>query len=189
MKKIESILARLRHWQLFLLLFIPFVVPYFLSPQVGLEQASDVEAFRSSVTWMIAMSIPWGVAFYAWIWVLGRVCNASLAPSLRRNGRVFNFAMPFALCYLPIAMLVFPQMVFAEDGYWLAAIVIPIHIAAVFLLFYAVIFSARSVASLGSDRLAGSGRSFLFLLGIMYFPIGIWFIQPRLNAAYEESQP
>ena len=52
-----------------------------------------------------------------------------------------------------------------------------------FLIIYAFFFAARAAASLGLNSRPTGGRIFLFFLGIMYGPIGVWFIQPRLNSA------
>lgn len=194
MKTIESLIARARHWQLFVFMLLPIAVAYYLYfPLLPADPGASPErtfaAVQANFTKMMLLSVPGYLLFYAWVWVVGRVCNGSLPPGSRRHGRVFNFAVPFALCYLPIATFAFPEVIATDGWHWSGAILFPLHVVVSFLIIYAMIFAARSVASLGRDRRAGSGRSFLFFLGILYFPIGLWVIQPRVNAAFAESRP
>jgi len=193
MDKVDSIIARARHWQLFVVMLLPMVVAYSLYfPSMSLDPVTNPEQsfalLEDSFIKMMLVSLFGYMLLYLWIWVIGRVCNSSLPRISRRKDGLFNFSVPFALCYLPIATIAFPKLVATEGAHWSAALIIPLHIAASFMLFYAMIFAARSVASLGQNRRAGFGRSFLFFMGIMYFPIGVWIIQPCLNAAFADTQ-
>ncbi|RZV38892.1 MAG: hypothetical protein EX272_01505 [Chromatiales bacterium] len=188
MKTIESLMARARHWQLLILMLAPMLAAGriqadLMGPGQNFGQLSD------AISRIMLVSLPGWVLMYVWIWVLARVCNASLPPALRRKERFLNIGMPFAIAYVIVAAWAFPKVLMTAEGSYLMAPLIIAHLTATVLLFYSAIFAARSVASLGHDRMAGFGRSFLFFLGILYFFVGIWFIQPRLNAAFEESQP
>lgn len=192
MDKVDSIVARARHWQIFVVVLLPMVVAYYLYfPSMNPDPTTNPEQrfamFEDIFFKMTLVSLLGYMLLYVWIWVIGRVCNSRLPRVSRRKDGLFNFSVPFALCYLPIATIGFSKVVATEGAHWSAALLIPLHIAASFMLFYAMIFAARSVASLGQNRRAGFGRSFLFFMGIMYFPIGVWIIQPRLNAAYADT--
>ncbi len=189
MKTIESLIARARHWQLFVLMLAPMLLAFWVRPMLAGATEQNFEQLSDAFTTMMLVSMPGYLLMYAWIWVLARVCNASLPPALRRGDRLLNLGMSVAIVYMAIAAWAFPKVLMTAEGTPFMAPVMIAHMLATVLLFYSVIFAARSVASLGRDRMAGFGRSFLFFLGILYFFVGIWFIQPRLNAAFEESQP
>lgn len=181
MESIILALARIKPWLLFVLTTAPMLVAVLLFfPPV--EPLDDVQSFQSSFTKMMLMSVPGILILYAWILAVGVVCNRSIDVSVRKPERLFRFSVPFAMLYVSIATWAFPEAVLSEDRGLLRMIVFPVHFTATILLFYSVFFSARSLAMLDRPRSPGFWRSFRYFLGLLYYPIGLWFIQPRVNA-------
>lgn len=158
------------------LLFSPFADP-----------AADIEAFKSRFSTMMFVSLPGMLLFYAWVLAVGIVCNSAVDESYRKPEKLFRFAVPFAMAYLTIAIWAFPKVVISKNDS-LAAVVLPLHIVATILLFYSLIFAARSLAMLNNPLSPGFWNSFRYFLALLYFPIGLWFIQPKLNANLRRVQ-
>ena len=181
MSTLHLFIAQLRNWQLFVLVVIPFGLVFVLAaPDFKTDQ--DMDTFMDQWTTMMLFALPLILAFYVWIWTIGVVANRNLAVSLRRSTKLLDISMPFVMAYIVFAVWAWPSTVMTNDPVMPVGIVLFLHMVATVLLVYALIFAARSVGSLDRDRLAGFGRSLLFVLAIIYFPIGLWWIQPRLNS-------
>ena len=178
MDSIISLLARTKPWLLFLLTTAPMLVGTLLvfSP---IDPLGDVQ---SSFTAMMLLSVPGILVFYLWILAVGVICNRNIDVSVRKPERLFRFAVPFAMLYITIAAWAFPEALLSEERVLLRMVVIPVHLVATILIFYSVVFSARSLAMLDSPHSPGFWRSFRYFLGLLCYPIGIWFIQRRVNA-------
>jgi hypothetical protein len=186
MESIISSLARIKPWLLFVLTTAPMAVALLLFfPPV--EPLDDIGSFQASFTKMMLMSIPGILIFYSWILAVGVVCNQSVDVTVRKPERLFRFSVPFAMLSVSIATWAFPEAVLSEDRALLRMIVFPVHFAATILLFYSVFFSARSLAMLDRPHSPGFWRSFRYFLGLLYYPIGLWFIQRRVNALAASS--
>ena len=186
MEECLKFFAKLQHWHLFILISVPMLVAgVFFRPDIGMHV--DLATFSKQFTTMMLISLPSYVAWYGWLWSIGIVGNSSLSDRLRRSDRLAWFSSPIVLAYLTVAIWTFPVVMFDPEPSALQTIMIVLHLIASFLMIYAFFFAARAAASLGQSSKPSGGRVFLFFLGIMYFPIGVWIIQPRLNLAAMES--
>ena len=182
MRPVFNFIARLRHWQLFALLALPYLAISFLMIPAP-EPGRSVDMLMEEFTRLMILFSPLGVFLYVWVWTIGIVCNAALGRSLRRPTTILNIAMPATIAYFLFAIWAWPNVVMAEDPALPVGPIMIVHAAAVVMMIYGFVFAARSVGSLQQDQLVGFGRTVLFLLAIIYFPIGLWWIQPRLNNA------
>ena len=152
------------------------------------EPNSNPSDFQSNFTLMMLVSVPGYLIFYAWVLAVGVACNQSLEVSARRSERLFRFSVPFAMIYLTIATWAFPEAVLNVERGVLRLVVVPLHLIATFCLFYSVVFSARSLAMLDNSVSPGSWRTLGYFMALLYYPIGLWFIQPRVNAISATSR-
>lgn len=67
------------------------------------------------------------------------------------------------------------------------AIIVPLHLFSMFCIFYCLYFVAKTIKTAELQRETAFsdfvGEFFL----IWFFPIGIWFIQPRVNQLAERN--
>lgn len=97
----------------------------------------------------------------------------------RTNLRFFGFAIVYPLAYLLLFNLFFdrltPVVIIA---------VFPLHLLAMFCLFYGPGFITRNLVAAETGKVV-SFRDYVGpLLLLWFFPVGIWFIQPRINRLY-----
>ena len=120
--------------------------------------------------------------FLGWYWCIGTFLSSRVTPELRLKLQFFRFAVVYPAIYILFFMWVF-QMPSVD----LFVLVFPLHFFAMFCLFYLLYFVAKSLVLAETARPATfndyAGPFFL----IWFFPIGIWFIQPRINRLYIES--
>jgi hypothetical protein len=67
--------------------------------------------------------------------------------------------------------------------------IIPFHLFAVFCALYSLWFIAKCLKSVELQQAVAFSDYILEIVLIWFLPIGIWFIQPRINAIFEDRQP
>lgn len=143
---------------------------------VGAIMVSTASMALSPMLGALSMGAVWG----AWIVSIAISANRKLDVSLRRSPTLMLVGMGFAAFYIGISQWLLPDVTTGEGGVspW---IVVPMHFAAMLGIFYALLFSANRLMTL--DR--GKNVSFLDYSGafflMWFFPVGVWFVQPRVN--------
>lgn len=165
-----SIYLRAKHWQLFIVL----VGSMFLSQAIMANSIMNGELPNRLV-----MAIPtffMAVVFFGWLWSVASACSKLLPPELASSTKPMQFGLVYALVYLLISSRFF----FGSNGQ-LPGYIVLMHLLAMASIFYALGFTAKQLAKLEQGKnvsfFSYSGPFFLF----WFFPIGIWFIQPKVN--------
>lgn len=118
----------------------------------------------------------------AWYWSIGAFLNLRVPSALRLKSGFFRFALVYPAIYV-----LFFMCVFNTSNAVLLLLIFPLHFLAMFCLFYLLYFVSKSLVLAETCKPAAfndyAGPFFL----IWFFPIGIWFIQPRINRQYMES--
>lgn len=167
-----SYFLQLRHWELFLMLALPTaLVLLFRIPLKPLVVAS-IGLFLMIVlfAWMISVAV-WS--------------NQRLPPERQRSPALFVAGLIVPIVYaLMYIVLYLPQLEAggppARPPVWL----FPMHMLSMAGIFYGLWYTARQYKSLqesvDADFLIFSSTFFLLFI----FPLGIWIIQPSVNALY-----
>jgi hypothetical protein len=171
MKPITRFFVRAHHWQVLALL-------------IGLSFITDITEIVVIWTYpktvaLIAAELRW-ICFVLWFWSLGSFLNSVAKSNLRLSLPFLRLALVYPLVYMGIFQIIpFERLTL---GYNLA--IVPFHLFAMFCVFFDLNFVSKSLA------LAERGRavSFYDYAGSFFllccFPLGIWFIQPRINRLY-----
>ncbi len=186
MDAIARFFLRAKHWQIFLLL-------------VGVSFVGDVVFVASSIS-TIAQSpkdfgkigLPFGFltalfmcCFLGWFWSMGSFLSSIVEPSLRLKMGFFRFALVYPGLYIFVFMALFQS---STTNPALVAIIFPLHFFAMFCLFYDLYFVSKSLVLAETNKPVSfydyAGPFFL----IWFFPIGVWFTQPRINRLYAERR-
>jgi hypothetical protein len=168
---------RAKHWQIFLLLFGTFSVSQFILFTGARTVTGESSGIVSLCAWAVLGLAQLSLA--AWLWSLGVFLTSIKPPALRLSLRFFRFA----LVYGPVFLFAFN--VFFDDLQSLPlAFVSPLNLLAIFCVVYSLYFVSRSLVSAEkSESVSFSSYVVEFFL-IWFFPIGVWFIQPRVNRLY-----
>lgn len=181
MNDIASFVARLKHWQVFLVTGLPFLSLYFgFKPHI--EVARDPAEFEALFSRMMWSLLPIIGFVYIWIWSIGRFANRLIELNVRSPSRFFDFCFPYAFAFVVFAIMFFPKPSNFENPPVPMAVIFPLHILATVCTFYALAFSAKNLKMAEENRKIGFwGALFPFFM-VWFFPVGVWFIQPRLNS-------
>ncbi|SRR5713101_6930298 len=183
MNTIETLFLRAKHWQIFLLLFAVPTVAEFATigfVKTNIRFWSDLNGATLLSLGAMLLSL---LCFLAWYWSMGSFLTSIVDSELKLNQGFFRFALLYPLLYVPIFFW------FAlTPGLGSAAFIIPLHLFCMFCLFYGLYFVSKNLVMAETGKPASfynyAGPFFL----IWFFPIGIWFIQPRLNQLYADRK-
>ncbi len=156
-----------KSWQVFLLLLggmfgSSFLMSTFPDPFVGI---------------LIGTLIFLGV-WMAWLWTIAKASNEELVPPLRKSTKMMVVGIAYAAFYLVVSPFVWPDL---EGRAGIPGLMVPMHLLAMIAIFYALVFTANRLVTLERKQKVSffdySGPFFL----LWFFPLGVWFIQPRVN--------
>jgi hypothetical protein len=182
-RRYAEFIARLKAWQVFVALVAPmlsvqfYIIRAMPVPQPG--QPPDMVEMARLLTPMMVVSALMFALFFSWLVSVGWVANSRIDTSIRPPMRWYFAAAVYAPAYVAIAGFFFSRLFEGEAG--LPGIILVMHVAAMAAIFYVMGFSAKNLIM--AERRARvsffdySGPFFL----MWFFPIGIWFVQPRVN--------
>ena len=73
-----------------------------------------------------------------------------------------------------------------EYGGIIIAVIIPLHFFSMFCILYCFYFTAKTIKTAELERKVGFGDFVGEFLLLWFYPIGIWFLQPRVNKLIEK---
>lgn len=164
-----SIFLKAKHWQLFLVL----VGSMFLAQSIMLSSLQD-GGISQSVLLMLPTFIM-GFLLFGWLWAIATACSRAMPEELYSLPKPMQFGLIYALIYMG-----YFGVVFGSPSSSPAYIFIP-HLLAMAAIFYSLGFTAKQLTKLEQGKNVSfysySGPFFLF----WFFPLGVWFVQPKVN--------
>jgi len=183
---------RLKHWQLFMLLMgIPFIG----------QIATFSLVFTFSDPFAVFAVMPlimiiFMTAFFCWFYALGVNLHQKLPETVQTNLKRFKLFLFLPVAYIflmvtigPFALSNISNLEVDPSPFFLSfAIILPMHLFSMFCIFYCLRFIAKTMKAVEWQRPVSfsdyAGEFFL----IWFFPIGVWFIQPRINELFKEKE-
>ena len=165
-----------------LLFFIVCVVVPFVGPIVMISATRSAAGIpREQILGNGLLAVFTEVVLLVWLWSIGSFVCSMVPPDLRPRESFFRVAIicPLVFTFAWLAL-------FVSKNSWPIAVAVVAGIFAFFCLLYDVNFVARTLylAEKGEPPMMGeiSGT----VLQLWFFPVGAWFIQPRVNQLYDE---
>lgn len=195
-------ILKAKHWQIFMLTFgIPLlgqmilIVKLISSSRAG--TALDATIFATYLKIAPLLILLFMGLYYTWIWSVNIGLQRQVPPALKQETKWFKacYFLSFAyvlgiLLFMSSAPLLW-QPAASNQGLAirLASIILPFHLLAMACHLYACYCTAKSlkIAEL-RERIGASACIGEFIM-ILFFPIGIWILQPRINAVIEQQAP
>lgn len=194
MDKIINKYLKAKHWQIFLLTvgipFIFYMVSMFkMFGSIAYETSSDSDPFDIFyLGWFMVVLLATMILGAGWAWSIGVGIQKYIPQELRLNLTRFKIFFIFIVVYYLFIILIFINNFLLMDqiGPYMPLIIIP-HLFAMFCTFYCLYFISRSIKTADVQRKVGfsdyAGEFFL----LWYFPIGIWFVQPKINKVVQRG--
>jgi len=174
---IRNFFVRSPHWQVFAILVGVLCIGQILVFSTYPNGGSVEIPVRS----LVIAELCW-ICFVLWFWSLGSFLNSVVKADLRSSLLFFRFALAYPLVYMAAFQVAFEGL---TPVYFIA--LFPFHLLAMFCLIFDLNFVSKSLALAES----GGAVSFYDYAGpfflLWFFPLGIWFIQPRINRLYANA--
>jgi hypothetical protein len=181
MNAITRFFLRAKHWQLFLLIFGVYCIGQFLAMKSLVTAQPPARIGGFGLPFWVFMAL-FGFSFLTWFWAMGSFLNSIARPDLKMKLGFFRFALIYPIFY---AFFFFKFVLSTHPVQ--AFVIVPLHLFAMYCLFYVVYFDSKSLALVERDKAVSfydyAGPFFL----LWVFPIGVWIIQPKINRLYVEK--
>jgi hypothetical protein len=175
----------MKSWQTFSLVFgFPLAAQFFLMFFIVDSNNPDPQAIFKI---MPIFTFVFMVIFLSWFWGLGTGLNKYVAEEIRPSPNLFKFGLIYSGVYIILFLVV--MMDFSNNNMIAEsiAIIFPLHMLSMVCMFYGLYFISKNlVMAERNNKVKFSSFSREFFL-IWFLPIGIWFIQPRINKLYEKN--
>jgi hypothetical protein len=160
-----NLLLQLKHWQIFLLLVLPLM-------------------FQDNHTTGQVITIVWTFIWTAWIYSIGTTAHEKISKEYKISKTYFDICFVTIVLYMAVTVIIFDggYTVTSENmdqfnGYGPLLMIGTFYM--MFNLMYMFYFAAKMLRSNVENKLVTFNSSFGYFFGFWFFPIGIWFIQPK----------
>jgi hypothetical protein len=203
-----------RHWQIFLLVVgIPLIAQmvvfaFMMSQILQLQPSSDPAAnfFTSGIitsyTLVFVVGMLAALINYLWMYSVGVGLKKYLPEGVHSRTNFFVFCLVFPVIFFILFALIQVNTMFSMLGADLQAapetlpmnlfgylvLLIPLQLFALFCAIYALRFVAKITKSVELKRRARFSDYIGYFFLVWLYPIGIWIIQPKINAIVEGSR-
>lgn len=165
-------ILQIKHWQVFVYLLI---VPVFF-PE------SDTGTY---------LRVIHGALFVAWVIKINEELYDRLPKDIHLNLTLLQLNLLISVIYMVVIFLFTEGYYISseKDNYaeygWKLWIYIPLTFYVLFSYFYSIHFTAYSIHVIEKKLFGKSSDYGMLLAALFFFPIGIWFIQPKINRILE----
>lgn len=157
--------TKIKHWQIFLLFF---VATYFMT-----DRLTMLIVISSILTF-----------FSLWIYSIGTLSHQEIDKSgwTMQSTKLLMFSC-FFIPFLWLIIALNPAILFGIDSNLIFYRISMLVLIVLFLtsLIYSIFFAAKTIKTLELKRQSKFKEYILIMFGIFILPIGIWFIQPKVN--------
>ena len=190
-----------KHWQLFTLMF---GIPILLQVGTMISMFANVDSngnpdqtgmLNMMKIFPIIMLVYVGL-FFGWFWSIGMGLQKFIPTDI--NMKIKKFKIFF---FIPLIYILFLLAIIGTTFYGISSgsnavggivgkmlfIVIPMHLFSMFCIFYLLYFVSKTIKTTELKRTVTFSDFIGEFFMIWFFPIGIWFIQPRLNKIVNEK--
>jgi len=177
-----SIFLKLKHWQLFCLLvctYLGFKIAGMTTTVISSQGKTTTFTEYSPLFFLFVAVI------FGWFYTIGVNLTKKLPDTVKMNLTKFKWfllipVIHMFLFYLFVHFRMQPNQV-------TLAIIISINLFSMFCEFYCIYFNAKMLKTAELQQpvvFSDYVREFFLFL---FFPIGIWIIQPRINKMFNET--
>ena len=171
-----------KSWKIFLFII---VIPFGVQSLLMNTLVSSTEINNEVVfTVMPLVMLVFMAVYLMWFWTLGVELNKMVPESDRPKVSRFKFGIRFTAIY----MLLFQAFIVSTTNGVSFDLAMPVifilHMAAMYFMFYSIFFISKNLVTY-ENMVSGTSKSSkgTFLL-LWFFPLGVWFLQPRINKIY-----
>jgi hypothetical protein len=124
------------------------------------------------------------LCFLGWFGSMGFFFHSIVKPELRMRTELFRFALVYPVLYFPIFLsLVIP------DGAIPVWVQLSLYLVCIACFVYLFHFVAKNLVMVKIKKALAAQQILPSIFASVFFPLGVWIIQPEVNRLYAESKP
>ncbi len=183
-----------KHWKIFfLLMFIPFALMMFSSFFIGFAQLIS-DGSNLFTTLLSSLNSLLSMAILIWFWSVGKGLQKYIPQNINVNDKFFKLAMTYLIVTWPLETIISFIFQIARSGDSTSlglshalefAITFVISIASLVAGIYLCVHIAKSLIIAETQEDTDSKEYIGTFILCLLLPIGIWFVQPRINDLVE----
>jgi len=170
---IASLFLRARAWQLFLLII--------LLGGTALWSSNVSNPPASNFHQLLALGLD-PLLFFAWAWFAGMFLSSILVPGARFDKPFFIFSVIYSVVYFASYPFVLSQR--PSTPVWFTVVTFGLGMICTINIIDAI---ASSLKSAETGQTAKFSDAVLYFVAVWAFPIGVWFVQPKINRLYAQA--
>ncbi|KEO75363.1 hypothetical protein [Anditalea andensis] len=181
-----EIFLKAKHWQIFLFIVgIPILIEL-LDTIIIIAGKGEEFTFRAVLRFLLI--IPF-LTFYFWIYSVGYLLNKKIKGKLNTKSGYFGLAVwtsAFSLFFLSIFVFFIWddwEQLMIENNFTYVIFGVVVFLALATLL-TALSFIAKTLVRAERNAEVNSSDFYGEFVMTLFFPIGIWILQPRINKIY-----
>ena len=190
-----------KHWQLFTLMF---GIPILLQVLTMISMFSNIDSNGNpDQTGMLSMIKIFPIImllyvglFFGWFWSIGIGLQKYIPTDIKMKIKKFKIFF-----FIPLTYILFLVVTIGTAFYGISSgsnavggivgkmlfVVIPMHLFSMFCIFYLLYFVSKTIKTTELKQTVTFSDFIGEFFMIWFFPIGIWFIQPRINKIVSEK--
>ncbi len=183
-----------KHWQVFLVLF---AVPYFLQLMI-IPSDIEPENLQKYVIMMIPFALYYLISNLTWYWAVGigllKKTTEEKAPKsilfkISIIGVIMIYVSVFAVMIrlFDIITQILNETVEPEKILPIAGILLILMLMLLIGFIYMFVFTARSIYTAETQEKAKFKNYIAEFILVWFLPVGVWFLQPRINKIVRED--
>src|SRR5690606_6248705 len=188
----RNLVLHAKHWHLFILSFaIPFLLQIvmiikMLNKALINQDMLPTSLLSDSIVLLVIIMI-----FYAilplWMWIVTTGLQDRVPENIKLKINKFKIFFIIPIFYFVLYMtLFFPSLINFQVVPTMFFIIMPLHFFVMFCIFYCIYFTAKTLKTIELQRIVRSSDYIGEFFLIWFFPIGVWFIQPRINKIVQQ---
>jgi len=162
------------------------------------ETTNELSTISPSIVSTFKVTIPSPIVilliaiFFGWFYSVGVNLKKKLPPTVKMSLTKFKLVIYYLIAYIFIFFILMYVLFYivnngSEPNFSFLKVIIPFHLFSMFCILYCIYFIAKSLKSIDLQRNATSGEYAGEFFLILFFPIGIWIIQPKINKMFDET--
>jgi hypothetical protein len=173
---------RARHWQIFMITFgLPFLIQVVLA--VISITTNNHMILVEVMPFVVFLSLG---GYFGWFWAIAHGLQKKLPSELKLNVTRFRIFMLLPILYFVFAFFMLGSLEGntengQEPNWDTFALIVPLHLFSMFCIFYCLYFVAKTYKTVELQRKVIFSDFIGEFFMIWIFPVGIWFIQPKIN--------
>ena len=159
---------------------------------IGDSTVISSSEFTVTITKYSPVMIVLIVVLLGWFYAVGVFLKKKLPNTVKMDTSKFKFFFFTPLCYMLlfycISLYLFHSV--SNGNYQnlgIIIILIPLHFFSMLCLLYCVYYLAKVLKAVEFQRPVTFSEYIVEFLLILFFPIGIWFIQPKINKIFNDN--